>query len=101
MNEQIKPIGDGPTRRPGEGRASREARGPTLRPRVSLPVECDLRLAADLVDHAVGEVDDIEVAVGSLLDICCRPETRADLEGLALRAVELGRPEDVVGDAVG
>src|SRR3954467_9702245 len=76
-------------------------RGPPPRPQVALPSRGGSRPAADLVDHAVREIDDIEVAIGPLLDIRRRAETRADLECLALRAVELVFPEEVGGDVVG
>src|SRR5205807_2526218 len=59
------------------------------------------RFAADHVDRVVGVGDDVEVAVRPLLDVRGDAEAGADPQRLALGALELGRGEEVVGDAVG
>src|SRR5262245_28576645 len=56
--------------------------------------------AADLVDCVVGYRDDIEIAVGPLLDVGRCAETRADLQCFTLCPIELLRAEEIIGDAV-
>src|SRR5262245_21726491 len=57
--------------------------------------------AADLIDRVVGDRYDIESAVGALLDAGGRAEALADLQRLALGAVEFLRAEKIIRHTVG
>src|SRR5690349_6828035 len=59
------------------------------------------RPAADLVDRVVRQRHDIEIAVRALLDAGRRAEPLANLQRLALSALEFRGAEEVVSDAVG